>query len=102
MQAGLRRVRDTIFQHANGERPEAPNYVVLISDGETLNKAELSKEAALLKKRNSATIIVMSTGESGSVNLQGIASRADDIINALWNDGTGQEALQTRQVGTDW
>ena len=101
LQTGLRRVRDTIFQHKNGDRPEAPNFVILISDGETNSQVELEREAQLLKKDSRATIVVISTGEKGDVSLNKVASNEDDIIIAKWNDGNGQEALQARQVRTD-
>ncbi len=31
--AGITLVRDTMFTAANGERPDAPNIVILITDG---------------------------------------------------------------------
>ena len=75
-----------------------PNFIVLVSDGETNNAAELATEAALLKNGHNTTIVVLATSEASKVKLNGVASRADDIIVANWDDGTGAEALQIRQV----
>lgn len=57
----LNYVRTAMLTSGNGDRPDAPNIVILLTDGGSTDRRATSDEAALLRKTG-ATIFVIGTG----------------------------------------
>ena len=71
-------VREEIFKAENGDRSNAPNVAVVITDGESNVKQKMTIPEA--KKVHNAGIIVIAVGISNNISvpeLKGIASDPD-------------------------
>ena len=49
MDQGLRLARTRIFNAANGDRPNVPNVIILVTDGKPSDEEATRNESALIK-----------------------------------------------------
>ena len=95
----LKMMRTEMFVAARGDRPEVPNYGILLSDGvSTLSIGDALPEA-IEARIAGVTLIVVAVGRHGdSLELRGIASDPDER-NVLHVDSFSQlDTLKARLV----
>ena len=66
MAAALRLAGDVMFTAVNGDRPDVPNYVVLITDGRSDNR---TATVAAAERLRAAGVVVVVVGVGDSVDL---------------------------------
>ncbi|CAH1784875.1 unnamed protein product [Owenia fusiformis] len=78
----MAKARDEMFIEGNGDRPDIPNVLVLISDGvSTVNPGETAPEA-LASKQKGITLVTVAIGDQvNDAELSEIASSRDFMFN---------------------
>lgn len=102
--AALQLLLTGVFVAANGDRPDFPNLVFVITDGQSNINAELTIPAAVAVKQSGARII--SIGITSQINpdeLRGIASTFIDVyyVNAYTDLGNISDSLVGRSCPSD-
>lgn len=88
----LRRIRTEMFVSRNGDRPDVPNLLVIVTDGHSnVNHEETIPEARLIKNMGT-TIITVAIGLEDNTELRGMASQPiqDNMIEVMDFEGLGQ------------
>lgn len=72
----IKYVRDNMFTTSHGDRPDAKNYVIVLTDGASTSPNQTIHQATLLKQQN---IDVLAVGIGSSVNKNELDSMASDM-----------------------
>ena len=51
-QGALEMIRDTVFQQANGDRPDVPNVLIIITDGRPTDQLNTNLDAVVRHQNN--------------------------------------------------
>ena len=89
----LEYARTNMFTAANGERADAKNYVIILTDGASANFNQTVQQATLLKQQN---IEILAIGIGASINrpeLNGMASDSKHVFEVSSFDAL--KALRT-------
>lgn len=76
----LNSVRNDVFTVANGMRPDALHFVIVLTDGRSMSSRATLKEAKLLDEMNITVFAIGISKEVNEVELRGLASNPKDVI----------------------
>jgi collagen type VI alpha len=88
--AGIQYMKDQLFTQANGDRPDAPNYAFILSDGNSNINQQNTIPMAVQARNQGITMITFAVGtDVNTFELRNIASEPyDKTIHAIksWRD----------------
>ncbi len=91
-----------MFTEVNGDRPQAPNVAIVITDGESTRDANLTVQYAIDAKRNGITIVSVGIGSRVNLTeLKMIASNESLVYQASNFDSLGLITSQLVTVACD-
>ena len=81
--SGMDVVRQRLFTPAGGDRPDAPNAVIVITDADSyLDRNRISSSAESLRSESGARIYTAGIGLRGSSQLSSVASSGSAVFSA--------------------
>lgn len=89
-------LRTTLFTVKNGDRPEAKNIAVLVTDGNSVVRNFRTVNEAYIARQQGATIYAVGIGLKGTFELDAIVSRPIVEYRFVLNDVDGLEDIKTK------
>jgi len=74
----LRLARTDVFQEEKGDRFDVPNYLIVVTDGQSNINAQMTVKEAVQARIEGAHIIVVTVTDKPTLEIKGIASDPDD------------------------
>ncbi len=98
MAAGIRRMRDEMFQRDKGDRPGVPNIAVLIADGYSTKDSEYTTNEAIKARNRGIQFFTISIGLEDTDELELITNNKDRVFITAGFDFLIQIALQLKEA----
>lgn len=96
----LKLMRTVSFQVSNGDRPDVPNYAIVITDGESNINSEMTIKEAVQARIEGVHIIVVTVAEKPNLEIKGIASDPDDQNILFVNNFSLLPTLSNRLINS--
>ncbi|CAC5417435.1 unnamed protein product [Mytilus coruscus] len=96
--AGIKMVRRSVFNPSRGDRPDAQNFLIIITDGVSNVKAENTIPEAQKAKEEGVHVITIGVGSFDSAELRAMASEPTDNNMYIIDDFNSFAGLKTNLV----